>query len=108
MLHESGREDLQLARYLLGELSEEEADQIDERSIAEDGFAWRLQEMEDELIDAYVTGDLTGDARQHFTDCYLSSERHRDRVRFAEHFLRLVDRRASWARLKRFFSLPPT
>jgi hypothetical protein len=92
--HEWGREDLQLARYLLGELSEEEADHIDERSITEDGVAWRLRRMEDDLIDAYVTGKLTGDARQRFTHFYLSSARHRDRVRFAEHFLRIVDRRA--------------
>jgi hypothetical protein len=83
---EPGWEDQQLARYLLGELSDEDADQIDERSISDETLAWRLREVEDELVDAYVGGRLSGDDLQRFKWFYLSSERRRDRVRFAEAF----------------------
>jgi hypothetical protein len=77
-------EDQQLARYLLGELSDDEADRIDECSISDETLAWRLREVEDELVDAYVSGRLNGDDLQRFKWFYLSSERRRDRVRFAE------------------------
>jgi hypothetical protein len=109
---EPGWEDQQLARYLLGELSDEDADRIDERSIADEELTWRLREVEDELVDAYVTGRLAGEQLQRFTWFYLSSERRRDRVRFAEALHRAVDgdrpRVVAFSRWRRLydFSLP--
>lgn len=87
-------EERQLAQYLLGQLSDEEVDHIDERSIAEDGVAWRLRHMEDELVDAYVSGRLRGEPLQRFKWFYLSSRRRRDKVRFAQSLLRVADRDA--------------
>jgi hypothetical protein len=89
---EPGWEDQQLARYLLGELSDEDADRIDECSISDETLAWRLREVEDELVDAYVSGRLSDEDRQRFKWFYLSSERRRDRVRFAEAFQHMAGR----------------
>lgn len=103
-LREPNREDQQLAQYLLGQLSDDESDHIDERSIAEDGVAWRLRGIEDDLVDAYVTGELSGEALQRFKWFYLSSERRRDRVRFAETFMQVADRAvgdALWRQARR-------
>ena len=83
MLRESGIDDQRLARYLLGLLPEEEAEQVDELSIADDEIASRLQVAEDELVDAYVSGTLSGDALQGFESYYLASPRRREKVRFA-------------------------
>ena len=95
LLQEQGREDRQLARYLLGDMSDDEVEHIDERSIAEDGVAWRLRGIEDELVDAYVTGELRGEALQRFKWFYLASERRREKVRFAQSFLRAANRQAA-------------
>jgi hypothetical protein len=94
LLVEQGREDQQLARYLLGDMSDDEVEHIDERSIAEDGVAWRLRGIEDDLVDAYVTGELRGEALQRFKWFYLASERRREKVRFAENFQRAASRHA--------------
>ncbi len=48
-----------LIRYLLGSLSEEEAERLDELGIADDAFAWRLRAVENDLVDGYVRGELS-------------------------------------------------
>ena len=83
MLRESGIDDQRLARYLLGLLPEEEAERVDELSIADDEIGSRLQVAEDELVDAYVSGTLSGDTLQRFESYYLASPRRREKVRFA-------------------------
>jgi hypothetical protein len=82
----------QLVRYLLGQLPEEEAERIDESSIADDDVAWRLRAVEDDLVDAYVTGNLDGDTRERFEAHYLASPKRREKVRFAAGLLGAVDR----------------
>jgi hypothetical protein len=56
--HDSSSDDEQLVRYLLGLLPDEEAERLDELSIADDELAWRLRAVEDDLVDAYVTGSF--------------------------------------------------
>ncbi len=90
-LHEPGPED-QLVSYLLGLLPDEEAERLDELNIADEEFAWRLRVVEDDLIDAYVTGALTGDTLERFESFYLASEHRRRKVKFARSFRRVVDR----------------
>jgi hypothetical protein len=94
LLRESGPDDQQLVRYLLRLLPDEEADRLDEMSIADDALAWRVREVENDLVDAYVSGTLTGETLQRFESSYLSSERRREKVRFAGSFLDAVNRQA--------------
>src|SRR5215831_6146418 len=91
--HDSGRDDL-LLRYLLGALSEEETERLDEQSIVDDDFANRLRLAEDDLVDAYVSGTLSADWLQRFESHYMASPRRRAKVAFAARLLSAVDRAA--------------
>jgi hypothetical protein len=88
---ESPDDDRELTRYLLGQLSEEDADRLDELAIVDDGVAWRVRAVENELVDAYVRGALDAESRQHFETHYLASPKRRAKVRFAERFVRAAD-----------------
>ena len=81
MSHES---DEQLVRYLLGELPEDEAESLDERSITDDAIALRLRVLEDELVDRYARGERFGGALARFDRVYRDSPYLQERVRFAE------------------------
>jgi hypothetical protein len=93
LLTESAYDDRQLERYLLGLLPDEDAEHLDELSISDDKLAGRLLVVEDDLVDAYVSGELAGETLERFESFYLSSERRRQKVRFARSFL-LIDRGA--------------
>src|SRR5580693_6169914 len=72
-----------LIRYLLGSLPEAEADRLDELSIADDEFAWRLSAVENDLVDAYARGDLPRETLEPFNAHYLSSPKRLEKVAFA-------------------------
>jgi TolA-binding protein len=81
--------------YLLGASSEAETERLDEMSLIDDDFAQRLQAAENDLVDAYVRGGLSGDALARFNSHYLASPRRREKVRFAEMFLAFAERPAT-------------
>lgn len=81
-----------VTRYLLGGLSPEETEQCDEWSIADDEFAWRLKALENDLVDAYVRGELAGDSLDCFRSAYLESARGREKVAFAKAFWNAAQR----------------
>ena len=83
-----------LTRYLLGDLPAEQAEQLDELSVADDEFAWRLSGVENDLVDGFVRGELKGENLQKFGSVYLSSSRRRQKVEFAAGLLEL-ERRAA-------------
>lgn len=80
-----------MTRYLLGLLPEAEAEVCDEMSIINDEFAARLQAAEDDLVDAYVRGELAGHERTRFESYYLTSPRRREKVNFAQALQKFVD-----------------
>jgi hypothetical protein len=88
--HEPGHDDNQLVQYLLGLLPSEDAERLDEASIVDDEMAARLRGVEDDLVDAYVRGALTGETLTRFESHYLLSPRRREHVAFAGRFLRAV------------------
>jgi hypothetical protein len=94
---ESIQDDQQLVRYLLGLLPEEEAERFDEQSIVVDEFAVRLQCVENDLVDAYVSGTLEGDILERFESFYLASPLRREKVKFAERLLASADRASAAA-----------
>ncbi|MBZ5552794.1 MAG: hypothetical protein LAO21_08755 [Acidobacteriia bacterium] len=89
-----GYDDQLLVRYLLGSLPNEEAEHLDELSIADDEFALRLNAVENDLVDAYARGDLSGETQDRFKSFYLSSMNRREKVRFAETLLGYENRTA--------------
>jgi hypothetical protein len=70
-------------RYLLGKLTEEEAIRFEEHYFADDAAFEEIGIAEDELIDAYVRGELSSADRKQFQKNLVSSERLRERVEFA-------------------------
>jgi hypothetical protein len=89
---ESTSDDQQLMHYVLGLLTEDEAERLDEASITDDEVALRLGRVENDLVDAYVTNTLDQRTRENFEAAYLTSARRREKVRFARRFLAVVDR----------------
>jgi hypothetical protein len=81
-----------LVHYLLGLLPEEDAERLDELSIADDDVASRLCATENDLIEAYVRGTLAGDTLQRFESFYLASPRRHEKVMIARRRLRIGGR----------------
>ena len=75
--------DDQLIRYLLGALPGPEMDRLDELSVVDDALADRLRLLEDELVDAYASGALTGERRASFESFYLGSPVRRRKAELA-------------------------
>ena len=87
MTDESVVEDRQLERFLLGLLPDDEAERLEELSIVDNEVAWRLKAAENDLVDAYVSGQLRGETLQRFESSYLSSPIRRQKVTFARTLL---------------------
>jgi hypothetical protein len=81
-------DDTQLVQYLLGTLPAEESERLDELSVTDNDFAWRLRETENDLVDAYVRSELSGKTLEKFRTFYMSSAKRREKVAFAEELLR--------------------
>lgn len=86
--------DQTIADYLLGSLSEDAAERFDEMSFTDDEFAVRLQAIENDLVDAYVRGELSGSVLDRFNSYYLSSPKRLAKVAFARGLLTVADRKA--------------
>src|SRR5215813_5519412 len=80
-----------LTRYLLGELSAEQAEKLDELSVSDDAFVWRLSGVENDLVDSFVRGELHGETLKRFRSFYLSSVLRRQKVEFAVGLRALMD-----------------
>jgi hypothetical protein len=85
------RDEHRLVRYLLGLFPEREMARLDELTVVDDHMASRLQDVENDLVDAYVRGTLTGELLTRFESHYLASPRRRERVAFARRFAAAVD-----------------
>ena len=72
-----------LTDYLLGAMSETEAEKFDKLSIVDDDFADALQSAEDDLIDAYIHGELVNPQLERFEAKYLASPLRREEIEFA-------------------------
>ena len=73
-----------LRDYLLGQLSEPEAERLDELSIVDDVCAERIRIVEFDLVDAFARGELRGEVLEQFRSRYLTTPTGRDAIRFAE------------------------
>jgi anti-sigma-K factor RskA len=69
--------------YLLGTLSQDVQQRIEERLLTEDSFFEELLSAEEELIDDYVSGELSDDVRLKFEQHFLSTPERHEKLRFA-------------------------
>jgi Arc/MetJ family transcription regulator len=84
-----------LVRFLLGELGPEEQEGLEAEFFARDDAFEELLAAEDDLIDAYAGGALTGDRRVRFEARYLGTREGQERVEFSRALRRLAGRRPS-------------
>ncbi|MEP6945753.1 MAG: hypothetical protein ABJA02_07540 [Acidobacteriota bacterium] len=69
--------------YLLGSLPEAESEDFDELSVTDDDFVDSLNAAENDLVDAYANGELTGSTLARFEGHYLASPLRREKMIFA-------------------------
>ncbi len=81
-----------LVRYLLGALPADETDRLDEQTFVDDELAERLRVAEDDLVDSYAAGRLTGERLQRFESFYLASPRRRSKAAFAKGLQGAIER----------------
>jgi hypothetical protein len=98
------RDDQILVRYLLGSLPEDQAERLDELSVTDDDFVWRFRAAENDLVDAFLRNELSGDNLERFQSHYLSSSLRREKVQFAAALLALRTQEAPSA--GRWFTKP--
>ena len=72
-----------IARYLLGDLPEEQEIEIEDRAFADKTYLANITAVENDLIDEYVRNELSDGARQRFEKRFLASAERRKRVEFA-------------------------
>ncbi len=97
-LKQAAENDELLIRYLLGELSEEEQERIEQRYISDPEFYEQLLTVEDDLIDVYAEGALSQSRRERFEDHFLRSPERQARVGFAKAWIAYVSRQSKSAR----------
>src|SRR5712691_5883323 len=72
--------DLELRRYLLGQLSAGEQDSLEDRYFADDSLLEQLLVVETELLEDYVAGRLSAPTREQFERNYLTTDDKQERV----------------------------
>jgi hypothetical protein len=72
--------DRSIIRYLLNELSEEDEARFEAAYLEDGGLFEQVRDLEEELIEDYVKGHLTGRERRLFEQHYLASEHRRARI----------------------------
>jgi len=76
--------------YLLGQLSEEQSQAIEQRMLSEDDFFGELEITEAQLVDDYVGGCLTSDERDQFEKHFLATPERQQNLQFARLLRRYV------------------
>lgn len=90
-----------ITAYLLGELSEQEQEQLEARYFADDALFEQLLAIEDELINSYARGAITEAERARFEQHFMKSPSRRKRVQLTEALMRQVGTLAQDVRRQR-------
>lgn len=83
-------EDATIRQYLLGGLTVDVRESIEERLLTDAAFLERLEVAEDDLIDDFLRGGLSADDHTRFRQHFLCTTERRERIRFAEIFREYV------------------
>ena len=73
-------------RYLLGQLTDEEEQKLEERLLSEDDFFQEVELTKDELAQEYASGELTAKERKWLQENFLASPAGKQRHEFAKTF----------------------
>ncbi|MGA9993889.1 MAG: hypothetical protein WBP93_00680 [Pyrinomonadaceae bacterium] len=84
-------EEVLMRNYLLGILSDEEQEQVEERLLCDDGFAERLSAAQNNLIDDYVFDALSESERESFAQNFILNDERRKKMLLAQSLEIYVD-----------------
>jgi hypothetical protein len=73
-----------IVQYLLGRLPDAVRDDFEDRYFSDDALHEQVLAVEEELIDAYVTGELDGRDKAFFESQYLETPAYREKLAFAK------------------------
>ena len=79
-----------IRRYLLGQAPLEDSSQVEERLLADGEFYQELLIVEDELIDRYLSGELSEPERESYQTHFLLPPERQQKVRFARSLKKYV------------------
>lgn len=95
-----------LRSYLLGDLNPDEQEDLERRLMIESDAFEELQRVEEELIDEYLDGDITGTEKDRFENFFLAAPQRQQKLRFARSLKRYIaarrpvkNRRAFWSKI---------
>jgi hypothetical protein len=83
-MNQSSNDNEAVRHYLLGQLQEPEQIAIEDRLLMDDAYYLRLEMMEDELIDDYVSGALSEADSQAFASHFLAAPERQKKLKFAQ------------------------
>lgn len=72
-----------LRQYLLGQVAGDQQEITEKRLLTDDEFFEELEIAEDELIDEYLSNELSSEQRQRFEQFFLISPERQDQLKFA-------------------------
>src|SRR5262245_25850112 len=81
-----------IARYLLGELSEEERDRVIYTYLEDDEFFEQMLSVEEDLISGYAQDKLPRSQRERFEQRYLTTPERLNRVKRERAFAKALSR----------------
>jgi hypothetical protein len=87
--HNDHHNDQRIIRYLLNELPDEDQARFEEAYLADGGLFEQVRAVEEELIEDYVKGNLSGPENLLFERHYLASEQRRARIENARHLVQV-------------------
>jgi hypothetical protein len=100
-----------ITSYLLQELTEEEAGRFEEQCFAQEEWPAELDSAEQDLIDAYLSNELSKDRRLRFEKNYLTTDARKARVLTAQSFHKVLpspsfQHATFWEKLQVFWRRP--
>ena len=91
---------LHLKKYLLGDMSAEDQQCLEQRLLIDSAAFEELKCTEDELIDDYLEGTLSGNEREKFESFFLSAPERQQKLSFAKALKRYTaahrEKKKSW------------
>ena len=81
-----------IVRYLLGDLTEQEQIEVEDRAFSDPQFLQYVQAVEADLIDDYVRVGLSESERRRFERRFMASHERREKVEFARALTHLTTR----------------
>lgn len=95
------KNEAEVRRFLLGEMSADERNAFEENFVVDDVSFEQIRVVEDELIESHVRGTLPAVEKEKFERSFLTTDRRRNRVAFMRTMLDKVTQEKETAVLKK-------